>query len=172
MNRSESASKQELDFERIRTLYANFLKFGYGGVAAGGALLYFSAARYSTRALALYWALLVVLVNIPRIILSIQFARKIKAGLITKNNVKPWEHYLTVFSALAYLGFVSVIFLPYGDNVVIGTMICAFVFMILGTGGVLMMSTSLHSILVYMTMVTLAIVSRLLILEDSLFKHI
>jgi diguanylate cyclase (GGDEF)-like protein len=168
MKESEFATNQELDFERIRILFGN-LNFGYTAWISAIAILYFVAERYSTPELALGWVLLAVAANVPRIILSILFARRTTAGRITKFSVKPWEYYITATNAVAYVGLVAVIFLPYGDHTIIGVMICAFVFMLMAVGGVLVLTTSLPSIVMYISMAMLAIVGRFVLLHDKLY---
>jgi len=164
---SQSGKNQELDFERIRILFDN-VKFGYLGVVSSVTLLYFVVANYSSIEFAKIWLLVVSITNIPRIIVSILFAKRMKTRTITRHNIRPWERYMTLSATVAYLGFVSVMFLPYGANATVAASICAFAFMIMATGGVLVLSTSLPQIMIFMGLVMLAIVCRFLLLGDSL----
>lgn len=157
-----------LDFERIRILFDN-MRFGYLGVLSSCTMIFFIAARYASLKVAGLWLLVALLSNLPRIFVSVQFARKLKAGVITQANIAPWEGYMTAGNTVAYLGFVSSIFLPYDANTEVGVALCAFAYMIMATGGVLVLCTSLVSILVFLSLVTLAIVTRFVMLQDALF---
>lgn len=163
-----SRDRQELDFERIRILFDN-VQFGYLGVVSSVTLLYFVVSRYSSSEFAQLWLLIAVISNMPRIIVSILFARGLKAQTITRDNIRPWESYMFAASSVAYLAFVSVIYFPYGDHTSVAISICAFTFMIMSTGGVLVLSTSLPAIVLFMSLVMISIVSKFLMLGDSLF---
>lgn len=161
----------ELNFERIQILYAS-VNAGYVGVSSAIAMLYFIAAHYASPRAAALWLLAVAIANLPRIIVSIRFSRRLRAGLIRPDNIAPWDRYMSISSVAAYAGFVAVIFLPFGDNTVIGTVLCAFVFMTLSTGGVLVLSTSFPQILIYLSLVIAAIVAKLLLLDQNLYAII
>jgi diguanylate cyclase (GGDEF)-like protein len=160
--------KQELDFERISILFTN-IQFGYLGVISSAIILYFVMSHYSSSGLANLWLLITVIANIPRVIISIRFAKGIKAQLINQNNIRSWERYMFGGSAIAYLAFVSVIFFPYDESAAVAVALCAFTFMIVATGGVLVLSTSLPAIVLFITVIIGAIVCRFLMMEDSLF---
>jgi len=161
--------RNELDFERIRILYSN-LAFGYLGVISSGALLYGVVARYASFEMANTWLLVFAAANTPRALVSIRFNRKIKARVLTPENILPWERYIIGWSAVAYLGLASVIFLPYGENAIVATVLCAFAFMIMATGGVLVLSTSLPAMVSYLTVALMSIVIRFLTLGELLFE--
>ena len=164
---TDGPERRAVDFERIRILYAN-QKFGYLGVITGAAMLYITAASFSSVRFANLWLSALVVANIPRLILSLLFERGLRSGSISPDTVKPWEMRMTVAAAAAYLGTVSSMFLPYGEHALTASLICALVFVLQAVGGVLMMSTSLPAIIIYLSMVTAAIVSRLLTLHDLL----
>ncbi|WP_068830704.1 GGDEF domain-containing protein [Pseudomonas sp. BMS12] len=163
-----SVNSQELDFERIKILFNN-VKFGYLGVATSLGLLYFVAQRYAGLEIALAWLLAVCTANIPRIVVSVLFELRMRAGAISPANIRPWERFMTLAGTVAYVGFASVIFLPYGNETPVAIALCAFAFMIMAAGGVLVLSTSLAQIIVYLTLVMLAIISRFFLLDDALF---
>ncbi|MEZ5462210.1 diguanylate cyclase [Dokdonella sp.] len=165
---SRSRFTRELDQERVRILFAN-VRFGYLGVLSATVMLYFVAARYASPGWANVWLLAMILGNTPRIIVSIAFAARMKSKAIAHERIRDWERILTLCSAIAYLAFVSVMFLPFGEHGAVAAALCAFVFMIMATGGVLVLSTSLPGILMFLSIVTLAIVVRFILLQDGTF---
>lgn len=120
----------ELDFERIRILYSN-VKFGYLGVISSVSLLYFVVVKYATPELGRLWILVAFTANIPRLIVSFLFEMGMRKERITPEKALPWEKYMLFAGSFAYLGFVSVIFFPFGENAPIAAVFCAFTFMIM-----------------------------------------
>lgn len=158
----------ELDFERISILYAN-INIGYFGMLAAVSFLYFVVYKYSSPVMANTWVLVIFITYIPRIALSILFAKKLKKKEITPANVKPWERYMTLASILPYACFISVIYLPYGENELISVLFCAVVFMSLATGGVITVTTSLGAIMWYINLAFLSIIAKCFWLQDTIF---
>ncbi len=162
----------ELDFERIQLLFTS-VKGGFVGVAAAILMLYFTVRAYSTsESFAYWWLLAVALANLPRVTLTMLFTREMSAGRITPQNIVPWDYYLLLTSTLAYCGFASAMFLISGENVVIGQLLCAFVYMLLATGGVLVLSTSFTQMFTFLTIVIAAIIINFVRLEDRVFYEI
>jgi hypothetical protein len=58
------------------------------------------------------WAIAVGIAYIPRILLSLQFAKKLKKREITASNIKPWENYFFYCSIVPFLCFSSAVFIP------------------------------------------------------------
>ena len=158
----------ELDYERIRLLF-DYVRFGYIGMATAVCFLYLVVARYSSVEAARLWVAAMVVSYLPRIVVSLRFARRMRRRQISPANVGPWENYLSLSSIAPYLCFVAVIFLPYGDDAVVGTLLCAFAFMTMVAGGVLALSTSLASILLFMNLAMLSIIARFISLGDPAF---
>lgn len=169
MNGLIGRKNPELEFERIQILFAS-VKAGYVGVASAIAMLYFVAARYTSPEIAGYWLFAVAVANIPRGLVSFLFSRQKRAGRVSHHNIRLWDSYMSVCSVFAYAGFVAVIFLPYGEDAEIATVLCAFAFMTLSAGGVLVVSTSIPQILSYLSLVIFAIVGRFLFLPDMLYS--
>ncbi len=165
---TDNASRELLDFERIRILYAN-MKFGYLGVTSGILMLYITVSAFSSSQAANGWLLAVLLANLPRIRLSLHFDRRLRAGTISPANVKPWEARLTWTCVLAYMTTISSIFLPYGAHAADAVLICSLVFMIMAAGGVMMLSTSLPAIVIYLSMIAAAIIVSFLRLPDPIY---
>lgn len=170
MNDSEPAygKNPALDFERVQILYAN-VRAGYVGVAAAIVMLYLIGARYASPEAAATWLLIVAICNVPRVSLSILFGLWLKRGRITVDSILPWDRYMFVCSVLAYAAFASSMFLPFGTNAEIGTVLCAFVFMVLATGGVLVLSTSFIHVFIFLTIVLGTIIARMFMFDDQLF---
>ncbi len=170
---SEPTTKNNplLDFERIQLLFAS-VKLGYVGVASAIVMLYFIASRFSSTENARLWLLVVALANIPRLAVSLLFARKLARGRIAPDNILPWDRYMAIASVIAYTGFTAVIFLPFGDNNMLGTVLCAFVFMLMSTGGVMVLTTSFKQISVFLTLVVAAVLIKFLMFRDPLFNII
>ena len=164
-------NSQALDFERIRVLFDN-MRVGYLGVAAGFLLLYLTLQHFASSSVANLWLSASLVVNIPRIIVSYRFAEGLRAGRIDATNVRPWEWRLTWACILSYLCTLSVLFMPYGEDATIAVLLCAFVCMVFAVGGVLMLSTSPPSIITYLTLLSVAIVVRFVMLPDPFFSWI
>ena len=168
MRNEQNSNNLELDFERICILYAN-VKFAICGTAMAVCFLYFVVRKYSSPEMANLWLIFNLVVYIPRITLSVLFARKLNNQEITPLNIKPWEDYMTLSCILPYLCFTAVIFLPYGENELIATSICALLFMTMATGGALALTTSLGPILLYISLAMFAIIGKSLLLHDMIF---
>tara|TARA_B110000858_G_scaffold198514_1_gene266031 strand:- start:47029 stop:47289 length:261 start_codon:yes stop_codon:yes gene_type:complete len=78
----------QLDFERISVLYEN-TNVGYFGIAAGVLFFGYIIDQLASIQVAYPWMIIVSIAYIPRVTLSIMFARKMKAGEITYENVNP-----------------------------------------------------------------------------------
>ncbi len=168
MHNLKDSNQLELDFERICLLYSN-VKYAHFGTFLAGLFLFFFISRYSSPNIAKIWISTLVIIYIPRIIISIQFSKKLAKQEITPANIKPWEKYLTITSMAPHLCMVSSIFLPYGNNEYISTAVCGLIFMTLASGGVLALTTSLGVILFYINISMLSIVIKLIWLHDPLF---
>ncbi|WP_116366432.1 GGDEF domain-containing protein [Parahaliea mediterranea] len=168
MDQSKLPHSPELDMERVQILYAN-VRTGYIGVSAAIALLFFIANTYASPLAARYWLLGVVIANLPRLWLSLRYGQNKRAGRITEADALKWDRYMALASVIAYAGFVAVIYLPYGNNAVIGTLLCAFVFMLLATGGVLVLSTSYVQVVAFLSLVMFSIIGKFLLLQQPLF---
>ncbi|MBN7795449.1 GGDEF domain-containing protein [Parahaliea mediterranea] len=169
MNGFIGKKNPELEFERIQILFA-YVKAGYIGVASAIAMLYFIAAEYASPQMARYWLLAVAVANIPRGVVSFLFGRRKRAGRITPGNIRYWDVCMSISSVFAYAGFAAAIFLPYGEHAGTATVLCAFAFMTLSTGGVLVVSTSMPQILSYLSLVIFAIVVRFLFLPETIYS--
>ncbi|GAB3285816.1 GGDEF domain-containing protein [Parahaliea aestuarii] len=168
MDQSRLPLSPELDMERVQILYAN-VRAGYIGVFAAIMLLYFIADTYASPGAAQYWLLGVMIANLPRLWLSLRYGQSKRAGRITEADALKWDRYMALASVAAYSGFVAVIYLPYGDNALIGTVLCALVFMVLATGGVLVLSTSYVQVVVFLSLVMLSIIGKFLLIQQPLF---
>ncbi len=170
MNASETdqANIQQLDFERIRILYTN-MKWGFLGVASASLMLYVTIVHFSSSATANLWLAAVVAGNLPRALITWQFERGLGTGDITPATIRPWEHRITFWSIPAYFAIVASIFLPYGNHSADAVLVCALVFMNMVAGAVIMLSTSLRVVVIFLTVVTLAIFLRFLLLPDMIF---
>ena len=78
----------ELDFTRISVLYAN-TNVGYFGIATGVFFFAYIINQLATASIAYPWAIAVGIAYIPRVLLSLQFAKKLKRREITASNIKP-----------------------------------------------------------------------------------
>ena len=160
---------QQVDLERIRYLFAN-VKFGFLGVITGFATLYIIAAYSISMTYANAWLLGALLVNLPRVFVTSGYERSQKDGTLTPESALAWERRITWAFVPAYLWGISALFLPYGDYTQIAVLLCAMVYLLQAVGGVLMLSTSLPSIIIFLTLVCFSIALRLLFLEGILFK--
>lgn len=168
MEGSKTHPGSELDLERVQILYGN-VSAGYIGVSSAIALLYFICDSYAGPALANLWLLGVAIANIPRIWLSLRFAQNKRAGRIHERDALTWDRYMAFASVFAYSGFVAVIFLPFGDHSTVAVVLCAFVFMVLATGGVLVLSTSYMQMVIFLSLVLLSVIIRFAMFQQTLF---
>lgn len=157
-----------LDFERISLLYANAI-IGYLGTAAVLFVLGFAIRELSTPNLALFWTLIVLLAYLPRVVISILFARKIASHEITQDNIKPWERYFFLNSILPFACFAAAAFIPYGDNSLVGILFFTAMAMTLVAGGTLTYSTSFPTILLYMSLTLLPLIVKCFLMQGALF---
>ncbi|MEM0955176.1 MAG: GGDEF domain-containing protein [Pseudomonadota bacterium] len=170
MNRdlTEQENAQQLDFERIKILYGN-MKLGYLGVASAALMLFVTITHFSSLVTASLWLVAVLACNTPRLLISLKFERRLRAGKITPTTIQPWESRITVWSVLAYLATISAIFLPFGDHAADAVLVCALVFMNMVAGAVIMFSTSLSLLFIFLTLITFSIFARFLLLPDPIF---
>ena len=91
----------ELDFTRISALYANTY-INYVGIATSVFVFAFIISQFSTVGAAYLWAIAVGIGYIPRLILSLQFSKKLKKREITASNIKPWENYFIYCSIVPF----------------------------------------------------------------------
>lgn len=164
----KDSNNLELDFERICILYAN-TNFGYTGMILAVVFLYFVVHQYSSPGLANLWAFIMFIVYVPRILTSVLFVRKLKNKKITQENIKPWEHYMTLSSIAPYICFIAVIFFPYGEHVYVSTLICAVAFLALAIGGVIALTTSLTSIMLYLNLAIFSIILKCISFQETIY---
>lgn len=167
----QDRNKLELDYERICILFAN-IKYSHYGTAIAVIYLYIMASKYSSPDIANIWVSLMIITHFPRLILSALFTHKLKNHVLTPENIKPWENYVILSTILPYICFVSVIFLPYGENEFISTTLCAIIFMTMATGGAIALTTSLGPILLYINLAMFAIIAKCFWLQDQLFIYL
>ncbi len=157
----------EFDFERISILYAN-TNLGYAGMAAAIALLTLVIARFASQAIAIYWLLAMLICYIPRIILSINFARALRDGRLQQANITPWERHFFVCSIVPFCCFAAAVFSPYGDNSITALLFYAVIAMALTAGGIITYSTSLPTLLLFTNFTMLPLIAISLLQGDSL----
>ncbi|TXS96493.1 diguanylate cyclase [Parahaliea maris] len=168
MEGSKQHPGSELDLERVQILYDN-VRAAYIGVSSAIALLYFITYSYATPALANLWLLCVAIANIPRLWLSLSFARHSRAGRIAAADAGAWDRYMAIASVIAYAGFVAVIFLPFGEQAELGVTLCAYSFMVLATGGVLVLGTSYMQMVAFLSLVMFSVIIRFVMFQQTLF---
>jgi len=159
----------KIDFERIRVLYEN-TNVGYFGIAAGVLFFSYMIDQLASIRIAFPWMLTVSIAYIPRIIISIAFARKMKANEITFENVKPWENYFIYNSVLPFLCFSSAVFIPFGQNEFIALLYYGVIVMTLVSGGILSYSTSLPAISLFMNASMLPLIVKTFWFQEALFN--
>ena len=76
---------------------------------------------------------------------------------------------MTLTSIVPYICFIAVIFFPYGENVYVTTLFCAVIFMALATGGVIALTTSLASIMLYLNLAIFSIIAKCLLLQEIIY---
>lgn len=166
---SKKEKNPELDFARISVLYEN-TNAGYFGIAAG--VLFFGYIMNSLASIsaAIPWMCAVTIAYVPRIALSINFARKLKAKEITFENVKPWEGYFFYSSIVPFLCFSSAVFIPYGQNEFIALLYYAVIVMTLISGSILSYSTSLPVIFLFMNACMVPLIAKTFWFQEALFN--
>lgn len=167
MNKKET--NLELDFERIRVLYEN-TNVGYFGILAGVLFFGYIIDQLASISVALPWMIAVSVAYIPRLTLSIMFARKMKVRAITFENVKPWENYFFYSSILPFLCFSSAVFIPYEQNEFIALLFYAVIVMTLISGSILSYSTSLPAIFLFMNASMLPLIAKTFWIQEALFN--
>lgn len=157
-----------LDFERISLLYANAI-IGYLGTAAVLFVLGFAIRELSTPNISLVWTTIVLLAYIPRVVVSILFARKIASQEITQDNIKPWERYFFLNSILPFACFAAAAFIPYGENSFVAILFITSMVMTLVAGATLTYSTSFPTVLLYMSLTLLPLIIKCFSMPGVLF---
>jgi diguanylate cyclase (GGDEF)-like protein len=159
----------QLDFERISVLYGN-TNVGYFGIAAGVLFIGYIIDQLASIQVAYTWMITVGVAYIPRVALSILFARKMKTREITFENVKPWENYFFYSSILPFICFSSAVFIPYGQNEFIALLYYAVIVMTLISGSILSYSTSLPVIFQFMSVSMLPLIAKTFWMQEALFN--
>jgi len=163
------AQNPELDFERISVLYEN-TDVGYFGIATGVLFFGYIIDQLANVQAAIPWIIVVYIAYIPRIILSLRFARKIKNKEITPQNVKPWENHFFYASIVPFLCFSSAVFIPYGQNEFTALLYYAVIVMTLISGSILTYSTSLPAIFLFINASMLPLIAKTFWLQEALFN--
>lgn len=158
----------KLDFARISILYEN-TNVGYFGIAASVLWFGYIISNLATVDIAIPWALTVCVAYIPRLILSLQFSRKIKTREITPENIKPWENYFIYSSIAPFLCFTSAILIPYGANEFNALLFFTVIIMALISGSILSYSTSLPTVFLFMNISLLPLIAKTLWMQQPLF---
>tara|TARA_R110002073_G_C9423221_1_gene576183 strand:+ start:444 stop:1520 length:1077 start_codon:yes stop_codon:yes gene_type:complete len=159
----------ELDFARISVLYAN-TNAGYFGIATGVLFFAYIVDQLSTINAATIWAIAVGIAYVPRVILSIQFASRMKKREITSDNIKPWEHYFFLASIAPFLLFSSAVFIPFGVNEFDALLFFAVIVMTLISGSILSYSTSLPVIFLFLNASMLPLIATTFWIQEPLFN--
>jgi len=166
---SKKEENPKLDFERISILYQN-TSFGYFGIAVGVLFFGFIISQLSDSNAAYPWMTAVGIAYLPRIAVSIMFARKFKAREITFENIKPWEGYFFYTSIIPFLCFSSAVFIPYDQNEFIAFLYYAVIVMTLISGSILTYSTSLPVIFLFMNASMLPLIAKTFWMQEALFN--
>ncbi|PCI77692.1 MAG: hypothetical protein COB20_07170 [SAR86 cluster bacterium] len=159
----------ELDFARISALYGN-TDAGYFGIATGVLFFGYIINELASIDVAYLWMTVVGIAYIPRVVLSIIFSRKLKAGEINFENVKPWENYFFYNSIIPFICFSSAVFIPYGQNEFIALLYYTVIVMTLISGSILSYSTSLPAIFLFMSVCMLPLIAKTFWIQDALFN--
>ncbi len=164
----DSDNNSELDFERITVLFSNAFTAQLG-FALSVLFIYFIIYEYSSPNAALYWVIAVIIISLPRFILSIIFKRRLENQKITPDNIRPWENYYILSFIFPYLCLAAALFFPYQENVLASVLFCAVVFTFLISGGILAHSTSKILVLIYLNIILLPLIIKLFLMQDILF---
>jgi diguanylate cyclase (GGDEF)-like protein len=167
--KKEEEENSELDFERISVLYAN-TNVGYFGIAAGVLFFGYMIHELAAPNIAYLWMLIVGITYIPRVMLSIFFAKKIQSREITHHNVKPWESYFFLNSIIPFLCFSSAVFIPFGENEFTALLFYTVIVMALISGSILSYSTSLKVTLLFINVTMLPLIAITFWIQESLFN--
>jgi len=163
----------ELDFTRISVLYAN-TNAGYFGIATGVFFFAYIINQLATASIAYPWAIAVGIAYIPRVLLSLQFAKKLKRKEITASNIKPWENYFFYCSIVPFLCFSSAVFIPYGEfefnALLFYAVIVIVIVMTLISGSILSYSTSLPVIFLFMSASMLPLITKAFWMQEPQFN--
>lgn len=165
---NDTDGKLQVDFERISVLYDN-TKIGYIGIGAAALFFGFIIWELAAPGYALVWVSAVFLTYIPRVILSIQFARKCASEKLGPHNAGPWERYFFLASIVPFIVFSSAVIIPFGENSLIALLYYSIIVMTLLAGGILAYSTSLPSLFLFMSISVLPIVAKSLLVQELLF---
>ena len=164
----DSDSNSELDFERITVLFSNAFTAQLG-FALSVLFIYFIIYEYSSSNAALYWVIAVIIISLPRFILSIIFKSRLENQKITPDNIRPWENYYILSFIFPFLCLAAALFIPYQENVLASVLFCAVVFSFLISGGILAHSTSKVFVLIYLNIILLPLIIKLFLMQDILF---
>ncbi|NKB36023.1 MAG: diguanylate cyclase [Gammaproteobacteria bacterium] len=154
-------SQSELDFERINRIYDNST-FAYLGVVISVFFLGSISYHFASAELTFYWVILVFLSNIPRLLTSQRFSKKIKNHEINLKNVKPWEKYFFISSILPFVSFCSVVFMPFKENVLVCVLFCTMINICMVCGTLLTYCTTRSIMWLHLSLFILTPVVRLL----------
>ena len=153
---------QQLDYERIRILYAAMTR-----IFVGGALLLlflaFIIREHMDTGLVVFWATFTFLLYFPRLFTTWLFNKNIQNGKITPLNVLVWEKYW-ILTTIPLLGsFSSLVFYPLGSTQL---HIVATFLVILASGSILSYATSIKSILASFTVIYVPLVVKYFSIGD------
>ncbi len=168
MQALDDNDQQLIDYERIRFLFDHIK---YGNIGTVAAALFIFVALFGTLSLSILgvWFGIFLIALLPRIVLGLRFNKRVLSGAITHKNVKAWERWLILSTAVLNLILVSAIYFPTGEGEAVGVLYCAFALMSLTAGAVIILSTSLPLIRVFLTIVFSAIFFRFLLLQEALY---
>lgn len=158
----------EVDLERISILYEN-TRLGYLGIGAATTFFGYVVWKLSSFNIAVIWMSVVAITYIPRICLTISFARKIKIDQIDKYNAKKWENYFFVASIIPFICFSAAVFIPYGESSFDGVLYYGVIVMTLLCGAILAYSTSLSVLFLFMNVSLLPLIVKCFSMQEPMF---
>jgi len=160
-----SNDTQQLDYERIRILYAAMNRIFVGGFLLTLFLAFIIKEHMATN-LVLIWFCSTVSLYIPRLYTTRLFNKKIENNQITPANVLKWETVWILTTVPLLAAFTSLLYYPIGNEQLD---IVATFLVILASGSILSYATSFKSIIASFCVIYIPLIIRYLIAGDQHF---
>jgi len=147
-NLSETMQK-ELEFQRISDFFSK-TKSVYLGLAFNILVTSQLIAPYTTLKAIGLWILATIICYLPRIITTLRFFKAKKEQQLTIDNISLWEKRVYFHSFLPFAAFSSLAFMPFEGDVFAGVAIASLALVALLSGGVIIYSSSLKVVTLYL----------------------
>lgn len=141
--------QKEVEFMRIGDFFSK-TRSVYLGITFNILVTSQLIAPYTTLKSIGLWVLATAIFYMPRIVVTLRFFKAKKSQQLTTDNIGQWEKRIYLHSFLPFFAFSSIAFMPFAGDVFSGVAITALAIVALLSGGVIIYSSSIKVVTLYL----------------------